>query len=125
MVVILFVCCVFVLFKAFLGVGHSAESCGVYAHDVAGPDPGSGSASGSVGAGLDENDLGVLNKDGKLLDQRVEDEQVRVWLEGVEEMYRYQYGWKFEEHEIEHDGDGDDRYDDEYEHEDFLDPVYT
>ena len=33
-VVILFACCVFVLFKAFLGVGHSAESCGVYAHEL-------------------------------------------------------------------------------------------
>jgi len=46
-VALLFVCCVFVLFKAFLGVGHSAESCGVYAHEVTNPSHRPGSASGS------------------------------------------------------------------------------
>jgi len=114
-----------VLFKAFLGVGHSAESCGVYAHEVTDPGPRPRSTSGSVGARLDENDPRVRTKDWVLLDQRVEDDQAGVWLEGVEEMYGYQYDWKSGEYEIEHDGDGDDRYGDEYEHEDFLDPVYT
>ena len=96
----------------------------MYAHEVTNHGPGSRSTSGSVGARLDENGLRVRTKDWVLLDQRVEDEQADVWLEGVE-MYGYQYDWKPGEYEIERDGDGYDRYDDEYEHEDFLDPVYT
>ena len=40
-----------------------------------------------------------------------------------EEMYGYQYDWKFGEYEVEHDDGGDDRYDDEYEHEDLLNPA--
>lgn len=113
----MFASCVFVLFKAFLGVGHSAESCGVYAHEVTNPDPRPGSASGRSGAGLDTNDPRFRTNDETLR----EGEQARVWLKRVEEMYGYQYDWKLGEYEIEHD-DGD-RYDDEYEHEDFLDPA--
>jgi hypothetical protein len=124
-VTILFACCVFVLFKAFLGVGHTAEACMVYAHEVTNPTPTSGFASGSVGTEPDTNDPGIRTEDEMPLDQRVEDEQVRVLWECIEEMYEYQHGWKLGEYEIESDGDGDDRYDDEYEHEDFLDPVYT
>jgi len=114
-VALLFVCCVFVLFKAFLGVGHSAESCGVYAHEVTYPGHRPGSASGGSGAGLDTNDPRLRTKDGTPRG----DEQTHVWLERVEEMYEYEYDWKLGEHEVEHN-DGD-RYDDEYEHEDFLD----
>ena len=86
----------------------------MFAHGVV--DPGSGSALGNSGAGL-----GMDDPDGMPLDQRGEDEQVRVWLEKIEETYGYQYDWRFGEYEIEHDDD--DRYDDEYEHEDFLDPA--
>jgi len=114
-VALLFVCCVFVLFKALFGVGHSAESCGVYAHEVTNPGPGPGSVSGSSGAGLDTDDPRFRTKDGALHG----DEQAHVWLEGVKEMYGYHDDWKLGEYEIEQD-DGD-RYDDEYEHEDFLD----
>ena len=95
----------------------------MYAHEVTNPDSKPGSGSGSTGVKLDANDPGVRTEDGIPLDQRVQDEQVRAWLEGAEEMYGYQYDWKFGEYEIEHDGYGDDRHDDEYEHEDFLDPV--
>ena len=114
------------LFKAFLGIGHSAESCGVYAHEVTNPGPRSGSTSGSVGAaGPGANDPGVRTEDETLVDQSAEDEQARVRLEGFEEMYGCQYGWEFGEYEIEHDGDEGDRYDDEYEHDDFFDQLYT
>ena len=106
-----------------MGVGHSAEACGVYAHEVTDPSPRSGSSPGSAGAGLDGNDPHVRTEDGTLLDQRVEGEQARVWLEGAEAMYGYQYDWKLGEYEITHDDDGDDRYEDEYEHEDFSDPA--
>ncbi|KAF9646281.1 hypothetical protein BDM02DRAFT_3130465 [Thelephora ganbajun] len=115
-----FVCCAFVLFKAFFGVGHSAESCGVFAHEVTNPGPRSGSSLGSPSSGLNANNPESRTKDGALQDQS-EDKQAHVWLERVDEMYGYQYDWKLEEYEIEHDDDGDDRYDDEYEHEDFLD----
>jgi len=36
-------------------------------------------------------------------------------------MYGYQHDWKLGEYEVDHDDEEGDRYDDEYEHEDFLD----
>ena len=85
----------------------------VYAHEVDDPRPDSG-------PGLDTDHT----KDRILVDQEGSgDEEARVLLEKVEEMYGYQYDWKFGEYEVEHDDGGGDRYDDEYEHEDFLDPA--
>ena len=114
-VALLFLCCFFVLGRALLGVGHSAETCGVYAHEVA--DSGSPRSSG---AGQETN-LKFRTKGWTPLDRTSEGEQAPVWLERVEEMYGYQYGWEAGEYEVEHDDDGPDRYDDEYEHDDFLD----
>jgi len=94
----------------------------VYAHEVTNPGPRSGSTSGTVGAaGPDATDPGVRAEDGTLGDQSAEDEQPCEWYGAIEKMY----GWEFGEYEIGHDGDGDDRYDDEYEHEDFFDQLYT
>ena len=112
-----FACCVFLLLRALLGIGHSAESCGVYAHQVTEPDLRSGFPSESYTPGLDVSDLKLPTDE----DQRDEDERGRVWLEMVDEIYGYQYDRKLEEYGIEHEEDGGDRYDDEYEHEDFLD----
>ena len=121
-VAVLFAFCVFLLVKALLGVGHSAESCGVFAHKVTDPGPRSGSSLGSVRAGADMDDPNFHTKGGILTGQMGEAERARVRLERIEEMYGYQYDWKLE-YEVEHDDDGDDRYDDEYEHDDFLDPA--
>ena len=120
MVAISFVFCVFLLFKAFLGVGHSAESCGVYAHGVPDPGPGSGLSSASAVAGADP---GAHAKDETPLDRGYGDEEARMRLERVEEMYGYQYDWKLGGYEFEHvDGDvGEHDGDDEYEHEGFSD----
>ena len=115
-VALLFVCCVFVLFRAFFGVGHSAEGCGVFAHGVTDPRPRSGSASGSTDKGMDTDDPKF-----RIEDRGSGNEQAHVWLEKVEGMYEYQHDWKLGEYEIEHDDGGGDRYDDEYEHEDLLD----
>ena len=82
----------------------------MYAHEVTNPGPGS------------TDDPKFPMKDRIPADRRGGDDEARVLLEMVEEMYGYQYDWKFEEYEVGHDG-GDDRYDDEYEHEDFLDPA--
>jgi len=90
----------------------------VYAHEMPNPGPGSGFSSGSAGGGADP---GVHVKDEMPLDRGSESEQARVWLERVEEMYGYQYDWKPAGYEFEHDEGVDDRYDDEYEHEEFLD----
>jgi len=118
----LFVCCAFVLLRALLGVGHNAESCGVYAHEATDLRPG-GSVPGSPDVGPDANDPKFHTKNEMLPDRGSRDEQAHVRLERAEELYGYQYDWKMGEYEIEHDDDGDDRYDDEYEREDFSDPT--
>jgi hypothetical protein len=124
-VAVLFVWCVFVLARAFLGIGHSPERCGVRVHEVTDLGPGSGSASGSSDAEWDSNDPRFRTKDGMVSDRRGEDERVGAWMERVEEMYGYQYDWRMGEYEVGHDDQGDDRYDDEYEHEDISDPAYA
>jgi len=118
----LFVCCVFVFFRAFFGIGHSAESCGVYAHKVTDPRSGSGFASGIPDTGPDTNDPEFPIEDGAPLDREGTGEQAHIWLGRIEEMYGYQYDWKPGEYEIAHDDGGDDHYD-EYEHEDLSDPA--
>ena len=117
-VVVLFACCVFVLARALFGVGHSAEKCGVYAHETTDSGPRSGAISESSGVGLDTKDGNRM-----LLGRIGEDEQAFVWLDRVEEMSGYQYDWKVGGYGVGHDDDGGDRYDDEYEHEDFSDPA--
>lgn len=92
----------------------------MYAHEVAGSGPGSGFPSGGSGSGLDIGDPKLLAKDENSLDRMGGEGQTRVWLERVEEVNRYRHDRKLEEYEIEYGGDGGDRYDDEYEHEDFL-----
>ena len=81
-----------------------------------------GSMSRSYGVGSDPSPKS-RSKDGLLLDRRGEDGQSPVWLERVEEMYEYRYDWGMGDYEVEHDDNGDDRYDDEYEHDDFSDLV--
>ena len=117
-VAVLFVCCFFVLARAFFGVGHSPEKCGVCARTVTDPGPRSGPALGSFGAGIDTNDPRFYTEDRMMPDRRGGDEQVRVWIERFDEMYGDRYGWKAGEYEVVHD-DGDP---DEYEHEDFTGP---
>jgi len=93
----------------------------VYAHEVPNPGPRSGSSSESAVEGADP---GVHIKDETPLGRGFGDERARVRLERVEEMYGYQYDWKFGGYEFEHDDEGvDEHYDDEYEHEEFSDPV--
>lgn len=123
-IVVLFVCCVLLLLRAFLGIGHSAESCGVFAHEVTKPDLRSGFPSESTASEPDAaSNLKLHTNYEKPLDQGDEDERGGAWLEMFDETYGYQYDWKLGEYEIEHEDDGGDRYDDEYEHEDFLDQV--
>jgi len=86
----------------------------VYAHEVTSPGPGSGFPSGSSGSELDVNDPELLTKDGNTLGG---EGQTRVW---IEEVNGYRHDWKLEEHEVEYGDEGHDRYDDEYEHEDYL-----
>lgn len=88
----------------------------MYAHEVTVPGP----RSGSSGSGPGANDPEPRTNDDISPDQSGGDGRARPWLERVDELYEYQYGWKFGEYDIEH-GDGDDRYDDEYEHDIFLD----
>ena len=117
-IAVLFVCCVFLLLRALLGIGHSAESCGVFAHPVTGT-VGLRSGPSSENSALGPDPINLKSPtDG---DQGEEDGRGRAWLEMVDEIYGYQYDWKLAEHEIEQEDDGVDRYDDEYEHEDFLD----
>ena len=89
----------------------------MYAHEVPNPGPKSEFSSESTVAGADP---GVHIKEETPLDRGFEGEQARVL-----EMYGYQYDWKLGGYELEHDEGVDDRYDDEYEHEEFLDPAYT
>jgi len=116
LVAILFGLCVFLLLRAFLGIGHSAESCGVYAHDVTRP----GSPPGSSTPAPEENDFESRTTYEGLYEPG-EDQRRRVWLKSVQQMYGYQHDWKLGEYEVDHDDEEGDRYDDEYEHEDFLD----
>jgi hypothetical protein len=120
-VAVSFACCVLLLLRAFLGIGHSAESCGVYAHEVT---LGSGFPSESSGSGPGTSDTKSPKDGDKSPDQGEEGERGRVWLEMVDETYNgYQYDWKSGEYGIEYEDDGSDGYDDEYEHEDLLDRV--
>lgn len=112
-VAVLFAICLYLLLKALLGVGHTAASCGVYAHDnrVVRPDS-------APPSGLNTKDFGSPAADEKL-GGAGGDERTRVWLERVEETYGYQYDWRIGEYEI--DDDDEDHYNDEYEYEDLLD----
>ena len=116
-IALLFACCALLLLRAFLGIGHSAESCGVYAHEVTR----SGSPSESSALGLDASHLKLPTDTDKLSDQKGKDARGRVRLEIAVEDYGYKFDWKSGEYEIEHEEDGGDPYDDEYEHDDFLD----
>jgi len=87
----------------------------VRAHEVV--DPRSGFPSGSSGSVLHANDPKFPTEDGSLLDRIDAEQHVEVWAERVEERYGYQH----DSNEAEHDDDGGDRYDDEYERDDFLD----
>ena len=120
-IALLFACCVLLLLRAFFGIGHSAESCGVYAHEVTEPSLRSGFPSESSGSGLGATDLKLPTNHDTSVDQNHDDELGEVWLEMIDGMYGYQYDWKLEEHDIEHGDDGSDSYDDEYEDDDFLD----
>jgi len=91
----------------------------VFAHEVTGPGPGPGFPPGSSGSGLDMDDPELPAKDGTTLDRMGGEGQTRVWSERVEEINGYRHGWKLEE--LEYGDEGHDRYDDEYEHEDYLD----
>jgi len=93
----------------------------VFAHEVTRPSPGSGFPPGSSGSGLDATDPELLAKDGATLDRIGGEGQTRVWSERVEEINRYRHGWKLEELGLEYGDEGHDRYDDEYEHDDYLD----
>ena len=118
-VAVLFVCCFFVLARAFFG-GHNPEKCGVCARTVTDPGPRSGPVLGSSGAGMDTKDPRFYTEDRMMPDRRVGDEQVRVWIERFDKMYGDRYGWKAGEYEVVHDDDGDS---DEYEHEDLTGPA--